>query len=59
MQHNRCGKLVVASTEGQLPALRNLHERAIANGVVDVRLVSPEEAKEMEPEVVCKEVWRF
>ncbi|CAM9743063.1 unnamed protein product [Ascophyllum nodosum] len=55
VQHNRCGKLVVASTEGQLPALRNLHERAIANGVVDVRLVSPEEAKEMEPEVVCKE----
>ncbi|KFF59585.1 hydroxyglutarate oxidase [Cryobacterium sp. MLB-32] len=45
-----CGKLVVATTQAQLPALTRLHERGTANGV-DCRLVTPEEAREFEPHV--------
>ncbi len=47
-----CGKLVVATEESELPALQVLAERAEANGV-PARLVSPEEAREYEPEVSC------
>jgi len=45
-----CGKLVVATTPAQVPALERLHERGIANGVA-CRLVAPEEAREFEPHV--------
>lgn len=48
----RCGKLVVATEESQLPALRVLAERAGANGV-PVRMISAAEAREHEPEVAC------
>jgi L-2-hydroxyglutarate oxidase len=47
-----CGKLVVATGEGELPALAELARRAEANGV-PARLISREEAREYEPEVSC------
>lgn len=47
-----CGKLVVAVDESELPALRRLEERARANGV-PARLVTPAEARELEPHVAC------
>jgi L-2-hydroxyglutarate oxidase len=47
-----CGKLVVATSEDELPALGVLAERAKANGV-PARLVSPAEARDYEPEVAC------
>lgn len=54
--HRRCGKLVVASSDSQLPALRELRRRAEACGVGDVRLVGATVAREMEPHVLCTEV---
>lgn len=47
-----CGKLVVATSDAELPALRVLAERAEANGV-PAKLVSTAEAREYEPEVAC------
>jgi L-2-hydroxyglutarate oxidase len=47
-----CGKLVVATSEAELPALRLLAERAEANGV-PAKLIEPAEAHEFEPEVAC------
>jgi L-2-hydroxyglutarate oxidase len=47
-----CGKLVVATTEPEIPRLAALAERATANGV-PVRRISPAEAREHEPEVAC------
>lgn len=47
-----CGKLVVATSHQQVPALRRLLERGKANGV-PLRLISPEEAREYEPHVNC------
>ncbi|MTD56354.1 L-2-hydroxyglutarate oxidase [Amycolatopsis pithecellobii] len=52
-----CGKLVVATTEAQLPALGVLAERAEANGV-PAKLISREEAREYEPEVSCVKALR-
>ena len=47
-----CGKLVVATTQAQVPALLRLLERGRANGV-PVTLISPEQAREYEPHVRC------
>jgi L-2-hydroxyglutarate oxidase len=44
------GKLVVATESSQLPRLKALHERAVANGI-PARLVTPAEAREYEPHV--------
>ncbi|HET9170927.1 MAG TPA: L-2-hydroxyglutarate oxidase [Actinospica sp.] len=47
-----CGKLVVATSEDELPALRRLAANAEANGV-PAELLDPARAKEIEPEVSC------
>lgn len=49
---DRCGKLVVAVDESELPQLRMLQGRAEANGV-PARLIGPNEARDYEPEVAC------
>jgi L-2-hydroxyglutarate oxidase len=47
-----CGKLVVAITQAQVPALLKLLDRGRRNGV-PVTLISPEQAREYEPHVRC------
>lgn len=47
-----CGKLVVASSDDELPGLRALAARAEANGV-PATWISPARAREHEPEVHC------
>jgi L-2-hydroxyglutarate oxidase len=47
-----CGKLVVATSESELPRLATLAERARANGV-PATLLDPAQAREYEPEVSC------
>jgi L-2-hydroxyglutarate oxidase len=46
------GKLIVATHEEELPRLRALHERALANGL-PVTLITSEQAREHEPHVAC------
>ena len=43
------GKVVVAAEDGELPALRRIHERATRNGVPDLRLVDAAGLAEIEP----------
>lgn len=45
----RCGKLVVALDESELPRFEALKERAIANGVPGLEEVGPERIAEIEP----------
>jgi L-2-hydroxyglutarate oxidase len=49
--HDACGKIVVATSEDEIPALENLYERGIANGLSDLRRLQGEELKEYEPHV--------
>lgn len=43
------GKLIVATSEDELPRLETLYQRGIANGVPGLRMVGPEELREIEP----------
>ena len=47
--HERCGKIVVATRESELPALEELARRSGANGLVGVRRLRAEEIREHEP----------
>lgn len=49
--HERCGKLVVATTPAELPALAELERRGTANGLVGLRRLTPEQMREIEPHV--------
>ncbi|HET9644772.1 MAG TPA: NAD(P)/FAD-dependent oxidoreductase [Burkholderiaceae bacterium] len=51
--HRRCGKLIVATHDGQVEALRALQTQAAANGVDDVQWLSAHEAKSLEPQLAC------
>ena len=47
--HQRCGKLVVATREHELPALAELERRGRANGLVGLRRLAAKELAEFEP----------
>lgn len=49
--YQRCGKVVVAVSEGEIPLLERLIERGIANGLQGLKRLSQEELKEHEPHV--------
>jgi L-2-hydroxyglutarate oxidase len=51
--HEACGKLVVATSEQEVPRLDELLRRGTANGLAGLRIVSPAEALEREPHVRC------
>jgi L-2-hydroxyglutarate oxidase LhgO len=47
--HEVCGKVVVATSEAELPALAELLRRGQANGVPDIEEIGPERLREIEP----------
>ncbi len=47
--HDRCGKLVIATREEELPILDELFEKGTKNGVKGLEIISSKKAKEMEP----------
>ena len=54
LPHKACGKLIVATSECQKPALETIMARALASGVDSLRWLSGAEAKALEPEVRCE-----
>jgi L-2-hydroxyglutarate oxidase LhgO len=51
LSHEVCGKVIVATSEKELPGLQELFRRGVANRVPGVRLVNAEELREIEPHV--------
>lgn len=47
--HERCGKLVVATSREEISRLEELERRGRANGLVGLRRIGPEEIREKEP----------
>lgn len=52
LTYDECGKLVVALDEQEAGRLGDIYERAVANGVPGVRMLGPEEIREVEPNAV-------
>jgi L-2-hydroxyglutarate oxidase len=44
-----CGKVVVATSESELPRLAELHRRGVANGLENLRFLESPEIREIEP----------
>jgi L-2-hydroxyglutarate oxidase LhgO len=51
--HERCGKLIVATSPEQEATLGEIRARAVANGVNDLAWLTPGQVAELEPEVRC------
>src|ERR1700722_19949959 len=47
--HEVCGKVIVATSEAELPRLEQLRQRGEANGLSGLRLIGPDEMREIEP----------
>jgi L-2-hydroxyglutarate oxidase len=47
--HEVCGKVIVATHADELPRLEELRKRGEANGLTGLRMIGPEELKEIEP----------
>ncbi len=53
INHRRCGKLLVATSEAQLPKLESLYQQGLANGVRDLHWLTGAQAQAMEPALRC------
>ena len=49
ISYQRCGKVVVATSEAELPQLEMLYQRGIANRVPGLAMIGPEQLREIEP----------
>lgn len=53
LPHQRCGKLIVATQQVQVEALRQIDAKARANGVHDLVLLDAGQAQALEPQLQC------
>eukprot|EP01031_Cornospumella_fuschlensis_P051642 gene51642-63136_t len=51
--YRRCGKLIVATSQAQVHQLQGIIDKAVANGVNDLVLLSGEQARALEPQLAC------
>lgn len=51
--HRRCGKLIVATTDDEIAVLEGLRTKSETNGCDDLRLISGDEARHLEPAISC------
>jgi L-2-hydroxyglutarate oxidase len=47
--YERCGKVIVATSEAELPRLQMLYERGIANGIAGLEMLTAEQLRAIEP----------
>jgi L-2-hydroxyglutarate oxidase len=49
IRYDLCGKIIVAASQEELPLLDNIYKRGIENGLQDLKYLSREEFREIEP----------
>lgn len=55
IDYKLCGKLIVAHNENEIEQMNKLYQRGIDNQLEGLKKMTWEEAKELEPNVICKE----
>ena len=53
VNYKRCGKIIVATTEDELPQLTRHKDQALANGVFDLHWLKKQTVQYLEPEIRC------
>lgn len=51
IEYDLCGKLVVATTQSELPLLDNLYNRGIENGLTKIKYIEESDIKNYEPHI--------
>jgi L-2-hydroxyglutarate oxidase len=49
IRYDLCGKIIVATSQEELPLLDNIYKRGVENGLQDLKYLSREEFREIEP----------
>ncbi|UKB80666.1 L-2-hydroxyglutarate oxidase [Chryseobacterium sp. MEBOG07] len=49
IKYDLCGKIIVATSQEELPLLDNIYKRGLENGLQDLKYLSREEFREVEP----------
>ncbi|QBA20592.1 L-2-hydroxyglutarate oxidase [Chryseobacterium indologenes] len=49
IRYDLCGKIIVATSQDELPLLDNIYKRGVENGLQDLKYLSREEFREIEP----------
>ena len=49
LKHEICGKVIVATSEAEIPGLKKLLERGQANGLIGLRMLERKQLREIEP----------
>jgi (S)-2-hydroxyglutarate dehydrogenase len=58
IEHEVCGKIVVATDEEELPRLEKIHENGLKNGLEGIKIINQERIKEIEPYIEgIKALW--
>lgn len=52
IRHDICGKLIVAMDQAELPHMEKIYQNGVANGIEDLRRVTPQEIREIEPHCI-------
>ena len=51
VKYDRCGKIIVATLEKELPELEKLYQRGLENGLSEIKMLGAEEISSYEPHV--------
>ncbi len=54
IDHNNCGKILVATDDAQTNRLEQIQKQALNNGVNDLELITSDKAQSLEPLLSCK-----
>lgn len=54
VKYEICGKIIVSTSEKEIPYMKNLYDRGVKNGLTGLKLLEREEVREIEPHVECK-----
>ncbi|MCX7875236.1 MAG: L-2-hydroxyglutarate oxidase [Melioribacteraceae bacterium] len=49
VKYEICGKIILATSEKEIPIMHNIYERGIQNGLTDLKLLNENEINEIEP----------
>jgi L-2-hydroxyglutarate oxidase LhgO len=53
VEHRKCGKLIVATSDAENAKIETIHEQALRNGVENMRMLDAAEAMVLEPRLFC------